>query len=76
MSRIADQAFQLLFGCSHEFGFPITRRGTRMYQVCVRCGAEYEYDWNAMSRGHRLRSEPYSPELKIAAMHSASRRAA
>ena len=38
---------RLLFGCKHEFGFPVTDPGSyRTYQVCVRCGVEYEYDWD------------------------------
>jgi hypothetical protein len=41
----------ILFGCSHKFGFPIKRKpGARIYQVCLRCGAEYEYDWRQMRR--------------------------
>jgi len=42
---------ELFFGCKHEFGFPVTNPGTqRTYQVCLRCGREYEYDWEQMIR--------------------------
>jgi len=48
-----------VFGCSHKrFGFPITVRGklrrspaasvTGTYVVCLDCGHEFPYDWNAM----------------------------
>ncbi len=44
--------FDVVFGCNHRLTFPMTRRGTHFtYQTCVRCGAEFEYDWNTMSRG-------------------------
>lgn len=54
MSGIAGRIVDLLFGCSHEFGFPLTKRGSRVtYRVCIRCGAEFEYDWATMSRKGR-----------------------
>ena len=48
-----------LFGCSHKkLSFPITVRGVRRrspaasatgtYVVCLDCGQEFPYDWNAM----------------------------
>jgi hypothetical protein len=48
-----------LFGCSHRrCSFPITVRGklrrspaasvTGTYVVCLDCGQEFPYDWNAM----------------------------
>jgi hypothetical protein len=47
--------FDVLFGCDHRFGFPITRPGTHYtYQTCLRCGAEFEYDWKTMSRGQSI----------------------
>ncbi len=57
---------KLLFGCKHQFGFPITRRGTRRtYQVCVCCGAEYEYDWKSMTRMGQI--QPKAPPSGIEA---------
>ena len=51
--------FDRLFGCSHKrCSFPITVRGklrrslaasvTGTYVVCLDCGHEFPYDWNAM----------------------------
>ena len=46
-----------LFGCSHvDYSFPITIKGERgwsrapkgTYVVCLDCGKELAYDWNAM----------------------------
>ncbi len=48
-----------VFGCSHKrCSFPITVRGklrrspaasvTGTYVVCLDCGQEFPYDWNAM----------------------------
>ena len=51
---------RLVFGCKHAFGFPVTDpESHRTYQVCVRCGVEYEYDWEHMTR---LRRMPQKPE--------------
>ena len=49
----------VMFGCSHKrCSFPITVRGkqnrtpaasvTGTYVVCLDCGQEFPYDWNAM----------------------------
>jgi len=49
----------VLFGCTHKkLSFPITVRGARRrtpaasptgtYVVCLDCGHEFPYDWNAM----------------------------
>jgi hypothetical protein len=51
--------FDMVFGCSHKrCSFPITVRGkqrrsaaasvTGTYIVCLDCGHEFPYDWNAM----------------------------
>jgi hypothetical protein len=51
--------FDRVFGCSHKrCSFPITVRGklrrspaasvTGTYVVCLDCGQEFPYDWNAM----------------------------
>jgi hypothetical protein len=51
--------FERVFGCSHKrCSFPITVRGklrrspaasvTGPYVVCLDCGQEFPYDWNAM----------------------------
>ena len=51
--------FDLVFGCSHKrCSFPLTARGahrrseaasvTGTYVVCLDCGKEFPYDWQAM----------------------------
>ena len=51
--------FDLVFGCSHKrCSFPITAKGaqrrsqaasvTGTYVVCLDCGREFPYDWQAM----------------------------
>jgi hypothetical protein len=49
---------QAVFGCSHQYGFPITVRAgkrrnaaaslTGTYVVCLDCGKEMPYDWSEM----------------------------
>lgn len=39
-----------LFGCQHEFSWPRRRNDHEYYQVCLLCGAEYDYDWSTMQR--------------------------
>ena len=61
---------RLVFGCRHEFGFPVTDpESHRTYQVCVHCGVEYEYDWEHMTRLRRMpqKREPHSDSTT--AMH-------
>lgn len=41
-------------GCSHRFGWPRLNVCGRHYQVCLACGAAYEYDWEKMRRTDRL----------------------
>ncbi len=40
----------LLFPCRHQFSWPRTDDSGINYQVCVRCGAKYSYDWETMRR--------------------------
>ncbi|HEX6881502.1 MAG TPA: hypothetical protein VF135_14115 [Terriglobales bacterium] len=51
--------FDMLFGCTHSnYSFPITAKGahrnipaasvTGTYVVCLDCGKEFAYDWEAM----------------------------
>lgn len=39
-----------LFSCAHEFSWPRRWADGEYYQVCLRCGAEYQYDWSSMQR--------------------------
>lgn len=45
---------QLLFGCSHEFGWPRKDPAGNCYQQCLKCGAEYSFDWTRMRRGEKI----------------------
>jgi hypothetical protein len=40
--------------CSHEFSWPRPRLEGGYYQVCVRCGGQYAYDWATMVRGEKI----------------------
>jgi hypothetical protein len=42
--------------CRHEFSWPHSGVYGHDYQVCVRCGAMYEYDWETMRRTRRMGS--------------------
>jgi hypothetical protein len=41
-------------GCSHRFTWPRLGENGQHYQVCLSCGAAYEYDWDQMRRTSRL----------------------
>src|ERR1700719_1524112 len=44
--------------CSHEFVWPDRAADGGYRQCCVRCGAEYKYDWENMRRLERVYGEP------------------
>jgi len=44
--------------CSHRFGWPRADAFGRDYQVCLHCGATYEYDWSGMRQAGRLQPLP------------------
>ena len=46
--------FLLRQGCRHRFSWPRIDNCGRYYQVCLACGAAYEYDWEMMRRTNRL----------------------
>jgi hypothetical protein len=52
------------FACWHQFSWPRRTDDGGYYQVCLRCGAEYSYDWGSMRRLKRLhdRSSQRQPE--------------
>jgi|SwirhisoilCB1_FD_contig_51_314516_length_473_multi_4_in_0_out_0_1 hypothetical protein len=41
-------------GCSHRFTWPRFDNNGRHYQICLTCGAAYEYDWNGMHSTGRI----------------------
>ena len=44
--------------CAHKFSWPQTGADGRDYQVCVRCGARYLYDWQSMRQTRRVTINP------------------
>jgi len=67
--------YELVFGCTHKHcTFPITVRGklrrneaasvTGTYVVCLECGKEFPYDWQAMKLVHS-KPEPASAHEPI-----------
>jgi len=44
-------------GCSHRFTWPRFDNNGRHYQICLTCGAAYEYDWNGMHPTGRILSQ-------------------
>ena len=40
--------------CAHQFSWPHTGVHGQDYQVCVICGAAYQYDWATMRRTGRV----------------------
>jgi hypothetical protein len=57
---MSAQFFKRLFGklCPHRFSWPHSGLHGRDYQVCLICGATYEYDWTTMRRTGQL-AEPH-----------------
>ncbi|HUK26370.1 MAG TPA: hypothetical protein VLV49_17450 [Terriglobales bacterium] len=39
--------------CRHQFSWPHTGTHGQYYQVCLVCGAAYDYDWATMRRTRR-----------------------
>ena len=48
---------RFLFSCWHQFSWPRRANDGEYYQVCLRCGAEYQYDWRSMKRTSRRELE-------------------
>jgi hypothetical protein len=55
--------------CSHRFTWPRIDALGRHYQICLRCGSAYEYDWDGMRQTRRL-------EPSVAAAANASEKSA
>jgi len=47
------QIFQFSFGCRHRQRSGVFTIKKRTYQVCLKCGQEFEYSWALM---HSVRS--------------------
>jgi hypothetical protein len=50
ISGMRSNLIQGLFACSHQFSWPRCDDAGEHYQICVRCGAKYSYDWERMRR--------------------------
>lgn len=60
-------------GCSHSFSWPRVESDGRHYQICLQCGASYEYDWSLMHRTNRLMASDV--RLHIVLAHQSVRHA-
>ena len=40
--------------CAHRFSWPQTGADGQDYQVCLRCGARYRYDWDSMRQVEKV----------------------
>ena len=49
--------------CSHQFSWPQPRSEGGHYQVCVRCGDQYMYDWETMARAEKIVASVQSQSL-------------
>ncbi len=45
---------RIWFGCRHQFSWPRRLEEGAYYQVCLKCGIKYKYDWNVMRRTARV----------------------
>jgi hypothetical protein len=43
--------------CIHRFSWPQTGADGQDYQVCLRCGARYRYDWNTMRQVEEVKMQ-------------------
>ncbi len=49
--------------CSHQFSWPQRRSEGGHYQICIRCGDQYVYDWETMARAERITASVLSRTL-------------
>jgi hypothetical protein len=55
--------FEFSFGCRHRQRSGVFTIKKRTYQVCLKCGQEFEYSWALM---HSLRSSvAHSPDAPL-----------
>lgn len=58
----------LLFSCHHQFSWPRRDETGGNYQVCVRCGTKYSYDWAKMRRVAMLTDQEGEPHANRMSM--------
>ena len=49
--------------CSHQFSWPQPHSEGGHYQVCIRCGDQYVYDWETMARAEKITASVQSRTL-------------
>ncbi|MFL6437983.1 MAG: PilZ domain-containing protein [Terriglobales bacterium] len=69
----------LLSRCHHKFAWPRKTPDGEYYQVCLRCGQEYQYDWPRMRRigkreKHNGQAKPSEDGSRRPAWNSRTRR--
>ena len=53
------------FRCPHQFSWPRQSPDGSCYQICLRCGARYAYDWNTMRRVAPLEERAIDRPVKV-----------
>lgn len=54
--------FQFAIGCHHRQRSSVFTIKQRTYQVCLKCGREFDYSWALM---HSVRRASYSPHVPL-----------
>ncbi len=55
---------RFLFDCRHQFSWPRRDENGDYYQLCVACGAKYQYDWARMRRLNPVDDIPQKEDSK------------
>ncbi|MDT8068862.1 MAG: PilZ domain-containing protein [Terriglobia bacterium] len=66
---------RLLFDCRHQFSWPRRDENGDYYQLCVACGAKYQYDWTRMRRLEPVDDTP-KPEDNKSGLRRCGRKSA
>lgn len=72
----ADLIHGLLSDCRHQFSWPRRDETGENYQVCVRCGAKYSYDWAKMRRVAQLDNRQSELDASRVSMRKCGRKQA
>ncbi len=51
--------------CFHQFSWPQPRSEGGHYQVCMRCGDQYVYDWKTLARAEKITESVPSRTLSV-----------
>lgn len=66
---------RFLFDCRHQFSWPRRDENGDYYQLCVACGAKYQYDWTRMRRLEPVDDTP-KPEDNKSGLRRCGRKSA